>query len=1162
MKKYSKFISLVIVVLLIVAMPITSVCFFNLKNNKENSKFDIYKTASATYISGSIASDVDDINDVFGALENIKHKFGISDVKNELYYHQTINLVYGKTYQFKQLYKGFFVHGKSLSVTVDRKGEILSVVGNVGKINGLNIDAKLLEPNLKDVLVDFAPYTIQSTEMVVYEKESKAYFCYNLTLYSNSLYSVFIDAYTGDLIECLPLEDSLTTLPTSGYTITQEEVDQKDAFNNNVSVNMEKYVSNSDSDTFYLLADSSKNIYMADIQNKEAYSGYEYYISEDGKIEDSVAITAYVNLITSYDFYDQYLDVQGISDGNGKLIKLIALVHYGKDYNNAAYVYTTSGTTHYFIFGDGTTEDGYNSFAKGLDVVGHEYTHAMTRSVVDLKYLNESGALSEAYSDIFGAMIEATKYNYTFTDGKFWAIGEDLFVDANKCIRNLKDPDIKNYANKVADCNLAHNHDAYKCDRGGVHSNCEIFTYAIYKMSEMNVFSDINSMATLLYSSLSYLTTTATLADAREALLLASEHLELGQEMETAIMNSFAAVGIGSESRTYSFYADESLTGTPITISAEIGDSVTVPACTFENNNKFFWYWTNSDGEILEAGKTLTMGSQNKSFYAVWSENELSVLDGKGNSLSPYKINDFMDLKTLAYYVNQSAFNGMYNTARYEVTSDIEMTSELWEPIGNEDNPFEGTFNGGKFKIKNINLNAESSRKYNGLFGYLGSGAYIYDVVIEETTINTQATYTGSIAGFSNGTIVTSINHANIYSEGTAGGLVGIAKTNESTMIENCYNTGTISANYAGGLVGQAYSSLFENTTLGLEVYLAGYIVNSYNNGEVLGDIVGGICGRANGVYFVNCINNGDLSADETAGGVCGILTMQDMINAPLVEPNVNIYAGIFSARNSAEVDAIIKGGLVGQVLCINTNGAIYIEKCITTTGLDLFGNSFDSNTTTVVRQKLNSQTADNAFSGKFDYDNLEYYLTDEWTIIHGFTPYDFTFTWSITENAMPEFTDVEFWINYAHYFTGYGYEFYGYGSKDMPYEISTAEQLAGLSALVAGGEDFAGKYFKLTADIDLSGKAWIGIGMMYNAATDVNHGFAGNFDGNGYVIENLTGTTVGSIVEDEDYTSGYRTLIYFGSLFGMTTPAVKTEGGQIIKYFPTIKNMREELLD
>lgn len=84
-----------------------------------------------------------------------------------------------------------------------------------------------------------------------------------------------------------------------------------------------------------------------------------------------------------------------------------------------------------------------------------------------------------------------------------------------------------------------------------------------------------------------------------------------------------------------------------------------------------------------------------------------------------------------------------------------------------------------------------------------------------------------------------------------------------------------------------------------------------------------------------------------------------------------------------------------------------------------------------------------------------------------------------------------------------------GDGSKTNPYEIAKAEQLAKLARDVNNGntpQAFLGKYFKLTADIDLSGGIWMPIGKYYyyGDGNGENRLFFGKFDGNGHVIKNM----------------------------------------------------------
>ena len=78
-----------------------------------------------------------------------------------------------------------------------------------------------------------------------------------------------------------------------------------------------------------------------------------------------------------------------------------------------------------------------------------------------------------------------------------------------------------------------------------------------------------------------------------------------------------------------------------------------------------------------------------------------------------------------------------------------------------------------------------------------------------------------------------------------------------------------------------------------------------------------------------------------------------------------------------------------------------------------------------------------------------------------------------------------------------------GSGTEADPYQIGSVEDLILFRDSVNAGEtrySAPGVYTALTADVDLAGINWVGIGSI-NAA----HGFMGNFDGNGHTIKNLT---------------------------------------------------------
>jgi thermolysin len=114
----------------------------------------------------------------------------------------------------------------------------------------------------------------------------------------------------------------------------------------------------------------------------------------------------------------------------------------------------------------------YN-LAGALDVVAHEIAHAVTDFTSDLIYLNESGALNEAFSDIIGASVEWRSQPPGTSVGQAdWLIGED--IARPRGFRSMSDP--WSYG--------APDHYSLRftgsSDNGGVHTNSSIVNHMYY----------------------------------------------------------------------------------------------------------------------------------------------------------------------------------------------------------------------------------------------------------------------------------------------------------------------------------------------------------------------------------------------------------------------------------------------------------------------------------------------------------------------------------------------------------------------------------------------------------------------------------------------------------------------------------------------------------
>jgi len=85
--------------------------------------------------------------------------------------------------------------------------------------------------------------------------------------------------------------------------------------------------------------------------------------------------------------------------------------------------------------GNGTDLNAYAS----LDIVAHEMGHGITQFTAGLSYVDESGALNEGFSDIWGACVE----NYVGKPlSSLWLLGSEIMTanSSFNCIRNMQDP--------------------------------------------------------------------------------------------------------------------------------------------------------------------------------------------------------------------------------------------------------------------------------------------------------------------------------------------------------------------------------------------------------------------------------------------------------------------------------------------------------------------------------------------------------------------------------------------------------------------------------------------------------------------------------------------------------------------------------------------------
>jgi thermolysin len=152
-------------------------------------------------------------------------------------------------------------------------------------------------------------------------------------------------------------------------------------------------------------------------------------------------------------------------------------VHYGEAFSNAFW----NGS--FMTYGDG---DGSTFLPLvTLDICGHEMQHGITERTANLTYADESGALNESWSDVFGALLER------FVKGESaatWKIGEACFTPGNgedEGLRDMAEPHAAPENGLTPDDDPDHYSERYtgQADNGGVHINSGIANKAFYLLA-------------------------------------------------------------------------------------------------------------------------------------------------------------------------------------------------------------------------------------------------------------------------------------------------------------------------------------------------------------------------------------------------------------------------------------------------------------------------------------------------------------------------------------------------------------------------------------------------------------------------------------------------------------------------------------------------------
>ncbi|MBN2588714.1 MAG: SUMF1/EgtB/PvdO family nonheme iron enzyme [Sedimentisphaerales bacterium] len=474
---------------------------------------------------------------------------------------------------------------------------------------------------------------------------------------------------------------------------------------------------------------------------------------------------------------------------------------------------------------------------------------------------------------------------------------------------------------------------------------------------------------------------------------------------------------------------------------------------------------------------------------------------GSGAESDPYQISTVYDW---LLFMNHPE----YWDKHFVLINDVNMINLPILPVGSEDVPFSGYFDGNGYSISNAIIN----RRENcvGLFGCLEG--YICDLKFKNSSIEGY-NYVGGLVGSMdpNSNITGCYSEVSVTGNLSIGGLTGL----NAGEINQCYSMGHVTGNEAstGGLVGN-------NQT--------GTVTECYNTGTVEGNIfVGGLVGWNGNDDYIFDDGISTVSQSYSTGVVIGNVNVGGLVGWNGDDYDVGISTISQSYSTGTVIGNVNVGGLVGWNSCFKTNGytcPVNQSYSIgTVTGNENVGGLIGLNPSD--NYFINScfwdietsgQEASAGGTGKTTAEMqtlINYFISEDY---RNFIPWDFL---GGIEGGYGGGLEDIWWIeegkDYPHlWWEKYGWANYDPNEQYRTYSGGSGEpndpyQIAKVSDIILLGESLSDydKHFILTDDIDLDPS--LPGGQIFSQA--VIPVFKGAFNGNSHTISNL-------VIEGDSY--------------------------------------------
>lgn len=384
----------------------------NMLNPDEDVEYQINEYGNIQSYYGKFSNiPIHNVEDALNSLHNVKSLTGISNPQLEIQPKSVISNEYMTIYKFEQIYNNLPVYDTIFTVAANKNAEATFLLSDYKPINpNISIIPTISKEDAKSIIsslipsTSFIPFSEDKTDLYLYcfNGETSLVWSIDVYLYQSmnyanpGYYEILVDAHSGDIVYITSSAED----DTKTATVTKNDLE-----NISRTINYTVHDNWFSFNDYLELIDRKRKIYIKTDEIDNLYDDNRQAIYTLGLTENWTQehVSAMFNTETTYDYYKNRFSRKSYNGKGGKVQILLCkfFENNSKQLNGGS-----------ILFGFNTAPDRYpTSCARGLDTVGHEFTHAVVQNETNLIYAGTGGAINEGYADIFGNYIDAINYN-------------------------------------------------------------------------------------------------------------------------------------------------------------------------------------------------------------------------------------------------------------------------------------------------------------------------------------------------------------------------------------------------------------------------------------------------------------------------------------------------------------------------------------------------------------------------------------------------------------------------------------------------------------------------------------------------------------------------------------------------------------------------------